>query len=350
MSADEQSQLQSKLDALQQKANQLFPKASFADASREVSEATTNIGKLPIELQRARSRGYVFAAYLEQKLTVLGEQWQTIQRDVPMAIRREQTHLRDEVEAVENALRTATQKASNLSSLQHASGLVENAVSTLEQKLKTAESSISAQYNAAKREIDQTADQLRQIHWMLDELDEASFKVLAGEKVFLIAEGEWVATGKGNQDPDGVLYLTDQRLLFEQKEKTGKKLGFFGGKHTQELKWEIPLHLVESVEPENKGLFGGKDMLHFTLKSGAAYPRITVEVKGRAKSKFWAGQIQRMIRGETKDERAIPPDPELLETLRNAPTDCPVCGASLPQLVAGQLQIDCRYCGTVIRI
>ena len=66
--------------------------------------------------------------------------------------------------------------------------------------------------------------------------------------------------------------------------------------------------------------------------------------------KFWAAQIQRMISGNTKDERAIQPDAEELEAIKQAPTACPSCGGTLPMLVAGQRQIDCVYCGTVIRV
>jgi hypothetical protein len=91
-------------------------------------------------------------------------------------------------------------------------------------------------------------------------------------------------------------------------------------------------------------------MLNFTLGAGAPYGAVTVEVKGGVQSKFWAAQIQRMIEGKTDDERAIQPDRETLEAIRNAPTACPSCGGTLPQLVANQRQIDCAYCGAVIRI
>jgi hypothetical protein len=139
-------------------------------------------------------------------------------------------------------------------------------------------------------------------------------------------------------------------MIFEQKETTGKTLGLFGGKKAQEVKWDVPLNLVQSVEAENKGLFGGKDMLHFGLKSGAKYPQITVEVKGGVACKFWAAQVQRMISGDTKDERAIQPDAETVAALQKAPTACPSCGGTLPQLVANQRQLDCGYCGATIRI
>ena len=79
-------------------------------------------------------------------------------------------------------------------------------------------------------------------------------------------------------------------------------------------------------------------------------PQITVEVKGGVACKFWAAQVQRMLSGNTKDERAIQPDAEELEAIKKAPTACPSCGGTLPMLVAGQHQIDCVYCGAVIRV
>ena len=57
-----------------------------------------------------------------------------------------------------------------------------------------------------------------------------------------------------------------------------------------------------------------------------------------------------MISGDVSNERAIEPDPELVERLRKAPTECHVCGGTLPQIVAGQNQVECRYCGSVVRV
>jgi hypothetical protein len=227
---------------------------------------------------------------------------------------------------------------------------LKSGVDQLENRVQAAEGRVKALYSTLKQDVDSTMSQMREINWFCDLKDEASFEFLAGESVFLAAEAEWVATGKGKEDPDGILFLTDQRLVFEQKEKVGKKLGMFGGKEVHEVEWEIPLHQVESFEPDNKGMFGGKDMLHFTLGRGAPYPKITVEVKGSADNKFWVKQIQRMIHGDTDDERAIEPDAELIEKIRNAPTACHVCGATVPKLVAGQNQVECAYCGAVIRI
>ncbi|MBE2184274.1 MAG: hypothetical protein IAE89_12660 [Anaerolineae bacterium] len=347
---DQQAAALSQFQTLQSKAHELIKAIPLEELTREISEATAEISKLPGELAKVRGRGYAFASYLEQKVQVINEQWDAKRLEANRLLDENVNQLRQGSGQIEALVEKAKNVGTNPEAVAILLPSLESEVNALTAKVNAAKEAVRAEIAELKTEVSQTNNQLRLIHSYLDEKDEASFPFQADEKLFLTAEAEWVATGKGDKDPDGVLFLTDQRLIFEQKEKTGKKLGLFGGKHTQELEWAIPIGQIEKVEPENKGLFGGKDMLHFTLASGAPYPRITVEVKGHVKSKFWAAQIERMIHGETSDERAIPPDPELLETIRNAPTACHICEATLPAPTAGQTQIECRYCGTTIQL
>ncbi|MCA9912880.1 MAG: hypothetical protein KC496_06010 [Anaerolineae bacterium] len=91
-------------------------------------------------------------------------------------------------------------------------------------------------------------------------------------------------------------------------------------------------------------------MMHLKLGAGAPYAEITCEIKGGIKSDFWAQQVQRAVKGYISSESTVEPDPELIERLRNAPTDCPNCGSVLPELSAGDTQVTCAYCGSVMRI
>lgn len=337
----------SKLSSLRRQYDKAFDDAAFSDVSSEIGDLTAVVASLPADVSAIRSRGYAFQSYLEQKAEVLSNNWDDIRREVQRAIDDEREKIRGDVRDVEKHLvRAERLGAKGMSALEDA----ERELNELENRTRSASSRISGLFGTMSTDIHSTKSQISKINWYMDQKDEASFEFLAGESVFLVAKAEWVATGKGKNDPDGMLFLTDQRMIFEQKEKVGKRLGMFGGKEVQEVEWEIPLHQVKGVDPENKGMFGGKDMLNFTLASGAPHPKITVEVKGGVDCKFWAKQIQRMMTGDTKDERAIQPDPELIETLRNAPTACHVCGATLPKIMAGQMQIDCQYCGSVIRL
>lgn len=350
MTEDLQERPEETFAALQERAADLFTQVKLRDVSESVQDITERINTLKAELSRARSRGYSFAAYLEHKVEVLERQWQTTQKDIQQALNQEVTRLKTEQARVETLLDNANQYATNPKMLMALMPKLEQEMNELESKLYAVREAMEERSAKLEQDLYQATGQLHDIHGYLDEADEASFPFLPDEKLFLSASGEWVATGKGNQDPDGILFLTDKRLIFEQKETTGKKLGIFGGKHTQELEWAVDIDQIESVVAENKGLFGGKDMLNFKLTSGAPYPAITVEVKGGVQSKFWAAQIERMVKGETNDERAIKPDAEMLKAIRSTPTACPVCGANLPVPAAGQAQLECEYCGTVIQL
>ena len=320
-------------------------KVRMSSITREVSDVAERIKKLPVEIEQIRSRGYAFRSYLENKAEVLGDHWNDIQHRVQQAIDSEVDDLRDDIQKVEFRVRRLNHSSRMRMTFTSANEWLEN----LENKIEAAENRIQNMYSSLRNDVQSTFNQLTEINWFLDQKDEASFDFLAGESLFLAAKAEWVATGKGKKDPDGIIYLTDQRLIFEQKETTGKRLGMFGGKQEQEVEWALGLNTVEDVETENKGLFGGKDMLHFKT-SDREHRAITVEVKGGVDCKFWQKQIQRMISGDVANERAIEPDPELLQQVREAPTACHVCGGTLPVLVAGQNQITCDYCGTTLRL
>jgi hypothetical protein len=343
-------QITSHYSSLRRRYDQLHGDATLTDIVSGMSTTTNTVVGLPDDIAKIRSRGYAFASYLEQKAEVLGKQWRDVRRNVERAVETEAENLRRDIDQVRILVEQADKITSNPTVLGNRLPGIERELTDAETKLNAAKSRIKETYSALEQDISGATRQLSDINWYLDQRDEASFPFLAGETLFLAAKAEWVQTGKGGQDPDGILYLTSQRLVFEQKETTGKTLGLFGGKKTQELEWDIPLNQIEKVEAENKGFFGGKDMLYFTLGSGAKFDKITVEVKGGVACKFWAAQIGRMMTGGVNDERAIQPDAEMLESLRKAPTACHVCAATLPQITAGQLQIDCLYCGTVIRL
>lgn len=149
-------------------------------------------------------------------------------------------------------------------------------------------------YEERHSEIDRHVNDLTEA---IKDRDEASFEFLAGENLYFASDAEWAATGRGGQDPDGILYLTDKRLIFEQKEKTGKTLGLFGGKKQQGLKWAFDLAHITGVSTENKGMFGGKDMLTITLSPDADMAQVTVEVKRAADNEAWKQMIDRAVSG-----------------------------------------------------
>lgn len=336
-----------KVSELKSQFTSMIDRVRLSAIGREITNLESRIKGLPGEIEAARSKGYAFRSYLENKANVLNEQWGEVNDEIKNWVDKEAQELRADLDEAEKFVETLDAQTAVSAATQQIAGRLEGIMQRLNAKVESAEQNIQGLYDSLEREFHQTQRQLTEINWIVEQWEEKSFDPQGSEAVFLAAEAEW---DDGKDKPEGMLFLTDKRLIFEQNEKTGKRFGMFGGKHTQGVLWESPVTAVEGVEAENRGMLGGKDMLNLRLGAGATYAAITVEVKGSADNKFWMKQIQRMAKGDANDERAIEPDPEMIERLRNAPTDCHVCGAVLPQITSGETQVACKYCGGVVRI
>lgn len=138
---------------------------------------------------------------------------------------------------------------------------------------------------------------LKRIPYYFQMRDEASFDFNSGEQVVMADKAEWVVTGNGKEDPDGILFLTNQRIVFEQKETTGKKFGLFGGKKQHGIQWEYATDQIANASFEDQGMLGRKDMLMLQMQSGAEHPEITLESKGDDDNSEWFAVIDKAIKG-----------------------------------------------------
>lgn len=336
-----------KLTSAQNAYKQMFDRVRLTSLVKEAASMGAQVAALPGAVAEVRQRGYAFRSFLEHKSEVLAEQWNAVNGEIKSWIANEAGSLEAELKRVGDLLTSAEQQPAGTNRQQQAVDQFNSQIELLDERVKAAENRITALFEDLRRETNTARRQIDEINWYLTQKDEASFSLLPGEALFMAAQAEW---DDGGKKPDGILFLTDQRLIFEQKEKTGKTFGMFGGQQVQQALWEAPVMSVEKVEAENKGFLGGKDMLHFKLGAGAPFAALTLELKGGVRCKEWAQQINRLVRGDAHDERAIEPDPELVARLQNAPTECSVCGGLLPQIMRGQTQIECRYCGTVVRL
>lgn len=347
ISDEEAETLKATLEAQRKQFQGLISRVKLTDIVRQVTQTGRAIEGFPDAISKLRSRGYVFRSYLEDKVEVLATQWDAVQGKIDEWIEREADALSAELDKAEALFDRIDENPTITVADKRDSIRVGTMMEVLETKVVAAEDQIKAIFDSLKQETDNTTRQIREIEAILTLKDESGVTFNAGENIFLAARAEWV---DGGEKPNGILYLSDQRLVFEQKETKGKTLGLFGGKKVQDVLWDAPVTLVEKVESENKGFLGGKDMLYLTFASGAPYAQITVELKGGVSNKLWETQIRRMIRGELESESVSPPDEEFVERLRNTPTACPTCGATLPQITGTPSQIECLYCGTAIRI
>ncbi len=228
---------------------------------------------------------------------------------------------------------------------------LDGAMSRLSSEVDGAKRRIEGMYGEIPNNVSQTVTQIDQLETYLERASEASFPMLAGEAIYMVVEAEWKKGKDKDDNPDGLLYITNQRIMMEQKEKVGKKLGMFGGKAVQELQWESPVGSITDVAFEKKGMFGGIDLVTLKFGSGGPFGEVTLEVKDGLHAKWFAGKLKQAASGEIEAERVGEHKTLTMEAVADAPTMCPSCGATFTEpIVRGMTQINCTYCGTMVRL
>jgi hypothetical protein len=195
---------------------------------------------------------------------------------------------------------------------------------------------------------------------MLDSLDTASFDLYPDEHGVAACEAVWT---NHPDEPEGILFLTDGRLVYEQREKKAKKKVLFIATESELIQnklWESPVGNIAELEAEDKKKFlSRKELLHLRFReySSGLHGDVTLRLE-HVTNEEWAGLIKRVQSGEIESDRydtpapgasapaeAAPPPPP-----QEVPTKCPTCGGKLPPLVKGMREIVCEYCGTSVRI
>jgi hypothetical protein len=351
MSSEPVEELAGKIRALQRKVDELQSDVRLTDVSDEVEDVGSTASGLVEQVRDLRARGYVFEKALEDRAADLERQWPPLRRRALQQIDQEAAALKRDLPSVERLVRQVEARASSPTAAQPLLERAERTAEALEQKAEAAQRSIRGMYDQFESEVNQLTQHLRRVDWMLTQLAEATFQLLPTEGGIMAVRATWQKGGK--DDPKGLLYLTDQRLLFEQKEEIATKKVLFittEKEKVQKLLFEVPVGQIEQVQASKKGLLRHEDHLDVTLAPGAPQPSAHFHIDGQ-RSETWQGLIGRAISGDFDQDRAGALDQEVVEKVRTAPTRCPNCSAPLTQrILRGMDHITCEYCGHIIRL
>ena len=223
----------------------------------------------------------------------------------------------------------------------------------LEDQVRSAENTVNGMYNSFEQQVNILDTHLDEIDYMLAQLAEAKFSLLPTEGGLRAIKAVWCKDVKErDDDPEGVLYLTDQRLLFEQKEQVATKKILFittEKKLVQELRWEIPVQLIDEITPSKQGMLKNEDHLDIRYKTGAALGSTHLHIW--QDSNQWLQLLNRAKAHDFDQDRAIAIDQAVVDKIKTLPSQCPSCGANMGQVVLrGQDSIKCEYCGFLIRL
>ena len=323
---------------------------SLTDVGQNVGRLDARLSELPLELNALRSRGYVHAGLLNEDIASLEEQWNEIRPRVEKNLALQRRRLQRQLNAVSRQVNALS--PTNAQSLAAA----QQSLNSLQSDITSARSGLTGLYSGLLSQLNLIEQTLERYDWVVEQFDRsASVRLRDTEAPLMAAEAEWERDG--DEGPDGLLLLTDQRLLFEQNEAvaTGKLFGLIttDSKKVQELLLDIPVHQIEQIAHSERGGFlgmGRTEILELVLSPRAPVSRARFELKEQD-SADWAVWLKRVQSGEIDRDRDEAYRAEVEAAAARAatfPTQCPSCFGPLPEAPRGAERIHCPYCGVVI--
>ncbi len=288
--------------ALQKTLSDLQSQSSFSDITADISRLDQKFTSLAELLESARQEGYRFEGDMELKAFETLSQWQLARPKVEKMLADQSRLLQSQLNTLNLQVKDLNLKLSNQAV---AAPLLKSSRSTADsmlQNLQTTKSYLRSNYSAIDATLQEIERRLTRIHWALDQLKEAKFKLASAEELVMAVPARWDQESK--DDPEGILYLTDHRLVFEQKEKVATKKVLFittASELVQEVQIDQPIQAVLEWKAENKGLFGHQDFLQVHFKE-TKFGSVAFHLNGQD-SKDWAFLIGKVSSNQIQEER-----------------------------------------------
>ncbi|MFP3854623.1 MAG: hypothetical protein ACLFWD_10065 [Anaerolineales bacterium] len=337
-----------RLTRLEREYRGLESKVVLAEIKDRVEDLESNVNGTLQQVKDLRNKGYLYEPDLEERALELRKQWAKLRPGLAKEVDDQRGRLEKAKKPVDVMIRGA--RAGGVTQAKAVDKL-EAGLGDLEAEYRTAEKSIQGMYDGFSSRLSKLRSHLQEVKWMMEQGAESAFDWLPNEGILRAVSANWVRNQE--DEPRGVLFLTDQRILFERKETVATKKVLFITTEKEKIQkplLEIALPSIRQTKAENKGLMGHEDHLYLECDSEAPLPRVHFHLDGQD-CELWARKIQRAIRGEFDDQRIEPISEEEEARLQNAPTKCSACGATFSSpILRGQRELACSYCGSVERL
>jgi len=330
----------------------LSGRTTLAYLNDEIEDTAGKVEALPHRIAELRKRGHCYSSSWEARAQTLAGSWPERRRD---AIRI----LREQARSLEGLGKEIQELCDHSMLSDSALDRLENRLQQLESQIGGAERSVRGTFDTLGAQMGELERELGAVEFMLDSLDTASFDIYPDEHGVAVCKATWT---NHPDEPEGLLFLTAGRLIFEQREKKAKKKVLFittESELLQEKLWESPIGNVGDLEAEDKKKFlSRKELLHLGFReyTSGLHGDVSLQLHDTSNEE-WVGLIKRVQTGEIEADRhgapaaaeapvdAGPPAPT-----KEIPTKCPACGGKLPPVVKGMRELVCEYCNTSVRL
>jgi hypothetical protein len=348
--ASPQEQLQRDISSAQFDLRNLIEKVKLTSVRDRYSALDADINNLPTRVQKIRDRKYPFNKILEEQARNFQRQWAIKRGGILNQITQESTALQNQLRPLEarvSALSAGSSTSATVSALR-------SQLSSFSSKVSSAESAVNGMFDDLNNDVSSVETQLSRIEKTLDYCDSASFGFLPTESIVRAVKATWTRDEREDkEDPEGILFLTDQRLIFEQREEIATKKVLFittERKKVQELEFEVPVVSISSIKATKQGLLKNEDWLDLELESGAFARSAKLHIDGQSCNE-WQALITQAKSRDLDADRAFAIDQSAVEKVKSAPVICPSCGATLSKpVLRGMDTITCEFCGRVIKL
>jgi uncharacterized coiled-coil protein SlyX len=346
-------QITNDISSLQSKVGDLQGSVRLTKARDAVEDLQTTINGLAQRIATLRTRGYAFEKDMENQAQSFVQSWTLLYPNLQTQINMQSSALVNSLRPIEMQMPQLAAAASNPAAARGLLGSMQSAVKMLEDKVSATEKTIEGMYDQFNNQVYQFTKHLNEIEYLVTQLAEATFPLLPTEGGIAATKAVWCKTGKEQKgDPEGVLFMTDQRILFEQKEEIVTKKVLFVAtekQKVQKLQIECPVPLVDKVDTSKQGLLKNEDHIEIRFASGA--PVETAHFHIWQDNATWQQLINRAKSKDFDKGRAVAIDQAAVDKVKAAPSQCPNCGGNITQVVMrGMDSIKCEYCGFVIRL
>ncbi len=336
--------LQSELSNRRSRLQSLTSRATLDGILAEAEKLTNRLQAIPTQIDDLNKRGYRYGKAWPARYTALKQTWDTQRSVVLTRINDQRQLLRRFGDQVTQLLGRAT-SASALPA-------VDNDLNTFENMILQAETAIRDLTQNLERDLSALERELKDAAFVLEAFAAASFPALPDEAPIAAVEARWLT--QKDEGPRGLLFLTNARLAFEQREKVATKKVLFVTTASEEVKkllWQFPIGALREVTTQDKSAFlSHQEWLILRAEYRDIPPTITLKLEGGARNEDWAQRIEMVRLGQIEayvSESAAPSAADDI-AYENAPTECPRCKGQLPPVYKGMTQVTCEYCGTVV--
>ena len=343
-------QLQTDITSTRTDFSRVSANARLTSVSSDFSSLDNAISNLPLRLQKARDRKYAFNKRFESQAQEFQKQWSLTRGQVMSRITSETNLLQRDLRFLESRVSSLNTVTSNSGSVK----ALRSEISAFDSKIKASERTIKGLFSNLENQVRQIESQLDTIEKSLEWFETASFTLLATEGIVRAVKAVWTRDGKEDKDdPEGYLFLTDQRLLFEQRQEIATKKVLFvttERKKVQELLFDVPVFSITNIEASKRGMLKNEDWISLNFESGAFAANAQLHLDGQDSTE-WQRLINQVKARELDDDRAFEIDQEALDKVKAAPVICPHCGGSLSApVLRGMDSIKCQFCGNLIKL